>query len=74
MPASAATWLRPSANPRCRLGKASVRMATELAVSIDPPKAWTSRHPISHCAPRTPVYGHTERRMDERVNTTKPAL
>ena len=38
-PASAVTWLTPSAIPRCEVGKASVRIAAELAVSITPPNA-----------------------------------
>jgi hypothetical protein len=49
-------------------------MAVELAVSIEPPRAWINRHPISHCAPRTPLVGQTESSIDDRVNTTKPAL
>jgi hypothetical protein len=36
-------------------GNASVRIAVELAVSIDPPMAWINRQPISHSAPRTPL-------------------
>ena len=47
-PASAATWLKPSAKPRRSGGNASVRIAAEFAVSIDPPTACSSRQPISH--------------------------
>jgi hypothetical protein len=50
-PARLATWLMPSAKPRWRAGNASVRMAAELAVSIDPPTACRTRQPISHSAP-----------------------
>jgi hypothetical protein len=38
-PAIAATWLVPRANPRWSAGNASVRIAAELAVSMDPPMA-----------------------------------
>ena len=47
-------WLMPSAIPRCRAGKASVRIAAALAISMAPPKAWASRHKISHMAPAGP--------------------
>jgi hypothetical protein len=53
-PDSPATWLVPRAKPRWSAGKASVRMAAEFAVSMDPPTAWIIRQPISHIAPRVP--------------------
>ena len=42
-PAMAATWLSPSAMPRWLAGKASVRIAAELANSIAPPTPCTIR-------------------------------
>ena len=50
-PAMPAIWLMPSAMPRWRAGNASVRMAAELAISIAPPTACTSRQTISQIAP-----------------------
>ena len=38
-----AIWLMPSAMPRCVAGNASVRIAAEFAISIDPPNACTIR-------------------------------
>ena len=73
-PAIAATWLMPSANPRRSTGNASVRIAAEFAVSIDPPRAWTTRQPISHCAPCAPVNGSNDSSTDATVNTAKPLL
>ena len=74
MPASAAIWLVPSANPRRSAGNASVRMAAELAISMEPPKAWRNRQPISHMAPCGPWNGSNDSRIDAAVNTTNPAL
>ena len=51
-PEMPATWLMPIAMPRWSAGKASVRIAGELAISIAPPMAWMTRKPISHSAPR----------------------
>jgi hypothetical protein len=45
-----------------------------LAVSIEPPSAWTIRQPISHCAPCAPVNGSNDSRIDAAVNTAKPLL
>ena len=73
-PAIAATWLVPSARPRWSAGKASVRIAAELAVSIEPPRAWSTRQPISHSAPRAPRNGSKESRIEATVKTAKPAL
>ncbi len=69
-----ATWLVPRAKPRCSAGKASVRIAAELAVSIEPPSACRRRQPISQSAPLCPVSGSKERRIEATVKTTKPAL
>ena len=49
-----AIWLTPSAMPRLSAGNASVRIAAELAISIDPPSACITRQPISHIAPLPP--------------------
>ena len=73
-PASPATWLVPSAKPRRSAGNASVRIAAELAMSMDPPTAWRTRQPISHSAPWPPWKGSNDSRMDAAVNTAKPAL
>jgi hypothetical protein len=67
-------WLMPRAIPRCRAGKASVRMAAALAISIAPPKACTIRHRISQSAPDEPSSGSSDSAIDARVKTTKPRL
>ena len=74
MPARAAIWLVPSAKPRRSGGNASVRIAAELAISMDPPNACTSRQPISHMAPWPPWNGSKDSMTDAAVNTTNPAL
>ena len=43
-PAMPATWLVPSARPRCSGGNASVRMAEELANSSAPPHSLQDPH------------------------------
>jgi hypothetical protein len=73
-PASAVIWLMPRAIPRCRAGKASVRIAAELAVSMDPPKACTIRKPISHSAPEPPVSGSSESASEAQEKIAKPML
>lgn len=73
-PAMPATWLMPSAMPRRSAGKVSVMMAVELAKSMDPPTAWTSRHPMSHIAPCPPVHGSSARATAPIEKTTNPAL
>ena len=73
-PAIAATWLMPSAMPRCRAGKASVRIAVELANTMDPPTACTIRQPISHSAPEPPWNGSTDSAMEASVKITNPRL
>ena len=67
-------WLMPRAIPRCLAGKASVRMAAALAISMAPPNAWTSRHKISHIAPAGPVSGSSDKAIEASVKTTKPRL
>ena len=73
-PAMAATWLMPSANPRRSGGNASVRIAAEFAVSMEPPNACSTRHPISQSAPCAPWNGSKDNRIDATVNTTNPPL
>ena len=74
MPAGPATWLVPSAHPGCSAGNASTRIAAELAVSIDPPTACTTRQPISQSAAVVPRNGSKDNSTEATVNTTKPAL
>ena len=69
-----AIWLMPSAMPRWLAGNASVRIAAELAISIAPPKACTTRQPISHSAPPPPVSGSSDSAIEASVKTTKPRL
>ena len=64
----------PSAMPRCVAGNASVRIAAEFAISIDPPTACTIRKPMSHSAPAAPVSGSSESTIEASVKTTKPRL
>ena len=69
-----AIWLTPSAMPRLPAGNASVRIAAELDISMAPPRACTSRKPISHNAPPLPVSGSRDSAIEARVKTTKPRL
>ena len=73
-PAIAATMLIPSAMPRCCAGNASVRIAVELAISIAPPTACTTRKRISQSAPRPPVNGSRARAIEASVKIANPAL
>ena len=73
-PAIAAIWFVPRARPRWSAGNASVRIAAELAVSIEPPSAWSTRQPISHMAAASPRNGSKESRIDAKVKTAKPPL
>ena len=73
-PASPAIWLVPSAKPRRWAGNASVRIAAEFAISMDPPTACSTRQPISHIAPPPARNGSNDSRIEAIVNTTKPAL
>lgn len=56
-PASADTWLIPSAKPRRSAGNASVMIAVEFAVSIAPPTPWTTRSRMISSAPDAPLFG-----------------
>jgi hypothetical protein len=54
-PAMAAIMLMPMAMPRWATGKASVRIAVELAMSSAPPMPCTTRMAISSTAPAAPT-------------------
>jgi hypothetical protein len=73
-PAMAATIEMPMARPRSSAGKASVRMAVELAISSAPPMPWTMRNTMSHMAAGPPCPGVSDRAMEAPVNTVKPPL
>ena len=55
MPLTPTMLLIPSAMPRWLAGKASVRIAAELASRQAPPIPWTMRKPIRKRAPSVPV-------------------
>ena len=73
-PAIAATWLMPSAMPRWLAGNASVRIAVELAKTIEPPTACMTRQAISQSAPAGPWSGSTDSAIEAKVKTTNPRL
>ena len=69
-----ATWLIPMAIPRSCGGKASVRMAVELAKRKAPPIPWMMRKAMSWIAATFPWPWTKKRRIDPTVKTAKPAL
>jgi len=69
-----ATWFRPSASPRSLAGKASVRMALELASSIAPPTPWKIRMTTRYQPAREPCIQLTDSRMENRAKIAKPML
>ena len=73
-PAMAAIWLTPNAIPRRSGGNASVRIAVELANSIEPPTACTNRQPMIHNAAPPPLPGVSASATEAAVKTTKPRL
>ena len=73
-PAMAAIELMPSAVPRWLAGKASVRIAVELANRNAPPMPCTIRQPISHSAPAVPCCQVTVRKIEATVKTANPRL
>ena len=73
-PAMAATALTPRARPRRSSGKASVRMALELAIKKAPPTPWSTRIEMSHRVPSTPVIHVTPSRTENTVKIAKPRL
>jgi hypothetical protein len=62
------------ARPRSSVGKASVRMAVELAISSAPPMPCTIRHTMSHMAAEPPWPGVSDRAIEAAVNTANPPL
>ena len=72
-PAIAAIELMPSAVPRWLAGKASVRIAVELANRNAPPMPCTTRQMISHRAPAVPCSQVTASRIEATVNTANPS-
>ncbi len=73
-PERPATMLMPSAMPRSSCGKASVRIAAELAMSIAPPAACTMRKMMMCRAADAPEPQVSESATAARVKMTKPAL
>ena len=73
-PLMPATLLIPSAIPRWLEGKASVRMADELATRNAAPMPWTIRPMMSHTAAACPVKGTTLSCNDASVKTRNPRL
>ena len=73
-PAMPATWFSPRARPRSSAGKASVRIALELASSMAPPTPCRTRIPISHQAAAVPCSQVTDSMMEKAANSAKPRL
>jgi hypothetical protein len=74
VPLVAATELIPSAMPRWLAGKASVRMAAELANTIAPPTPWKTRSTMSQVAPSVPDIQVIVSNSEKNVNSAKPRL
>ncbi len=74
MAATPAMMLKPRANPRFSGGKASVRMAVELAINRAPPTPWTIRRPMRTLAPVVPENGISASPNEATVKMAKPAL
>jgi hypothetical protein len=66
-PLMPAMLLMPRAMPRWFSGKASVRMAAELATRNAAPTPWKMRPTTSHKAPTCPVNGVTVRTRENNV-------
>jgi hypothetical protein len=73
-PAIPATWFRPRARPRSLAGKASVRIALELAISMAPPTPCRTRIRISHQAAAVPCSQVSDRATENNAKTAKPRL
>ena len=71
MPATAFT---PSAMPRWSEGKASVRIAEELANRKAPPTPWPMRITIIQIAAGGPVIQVTDRSSEKTVKIAKPSV
>jgi hypothetical protein len=72
LPGQSGHLVDPERETALGAGNASVRIAAELAVSMDPPIACSIRQPISHTAPRPPWNGLNDSRIDAAVNTANP--
>jgi len=64
----------PSAVPRWVAGKASVRIAVELANRNAPPMPCTTRQMISHSAPAGPCSHVTARKIEAMLKIANPML
>jgi hypothetical protein len=73
-PAMPATAFTPSAMPRWSCGKASVRIAEELANRKAPPTPCPTRITISQRAASDPVIQVTDRSSENTVNSAKPSV
>ena len=74
VPLMAAAWLMPSAKPRRSGGKASVRIAAELAISMAAPTPWKIRMTMSQTPPAVPVIQVMLSSSEKKVKTAKPRL
>jgi hypothetical protein len=74
VPVSIPIWLMPMARPRWSGGKASVRMAAELAMRKAPPTACISRKKISWRAAPLPWPWTKKHSTDPTVKIANPAL
>ena len=74
VPLMAAAWLMPRAKPRRSGGKASVRMAAELAMRSAAPTPWKMRITISQMPPAVPVNQVMLSSSEKKVKTAKPRL
>ena len=74
VPLMAAAWLIPSAMPRWSSGKASVRMADELATKKAAPIPWKTRTTISHRPAAGPDNHVIVSRREKKVKMAKPRL
>ena len=73
-PDTAAMPLMPMALPRSSWGKASVRIAVELANRNAPPTPWKIRMMMIQSAPAVPVSHVTDSRIEKIVKMAKPRL
>ncbi len=67
VPLKAAAWLIPRAMPRWWGGKASVRMAAELAISMAAPTPWPMRMVMSQMPAAWPDIHVTVSNREKRV-------
>ena len=66
-PLMPATWLIPRAIPRSFSGKASVRIAAELAINIAAPTPWNTRITTSQIAAAAPDIHVTVSKSEKNV-------